>query len=115
MTLKELLTYSIIHLAEFDTTIRTSWLDGLVQDDNGNVIRLLLSYTDCCGTTLCCIDGRDPKYSEVRQKWVGQISHTLKHLNRHHIVWGYAKAANVLIDVNGDAYMMDFGGGHTEG
>lgn len=115
ITLKELLTYSKIHTAKFDTTIRTSRLDGLVQDGNGNVIGLLLSYIDCHGTTLCCIDGRNPKYSEVRQKWVNQISHTLEHLHSHHIVWGDAKAANVLIDVNGDAYLIDFGGGYTEG
>lgn len=114
ITLRELLAYSKIHMAKFDATVHTSRLDGLVQDDNGHVMGLLLSYVDCRGTTLRCIDGRDPKNSEFRQKWVDQISHTLKRLHSHNIVWGDAKAANVLIDVNGDAYLIDFGGGYTE-
>ena len=115
ITLKELLTYSKIHTAKFNTTICTSWLDGLVQDDNGDIIGLLLSYINCCGTILCCIDGHNPKYSKVWQKWVNQISYTLEHLHLHHIVWGDVKVANVLIDVNGDVYLIDFGGGYTEG
>ncbi|OJD24950.1 hypothetical protein ACJ73_03686 [Blastomyces percursus] len=115
ITLRELLAYSKIHMAKFDATVHTSRLDGLVQDDSERVMGLLLSYIDCRGTTLRCIDGRDPKNSEFRQKWVDQISHTLKHLHSHNIVWGDAKAANVLIDVNGDAYLIDFGGGYTEG
>ncbi|KAJ5420206.1 hypothetical protein N7465_002725 [Penicillium sp. CMV-2018d] len=31
------------------------------------------------------------------------------------IIWGDAKAANVLIDANEDAYLIDFGGGYTKG
>lgn len=115
ITIRELLAYSKIHMAKFDATIRTSRLDGLVQDKDGHVMGLLLSYIDCRGTTLRCIDGRDARYSGLWQKWTDQISHTLKHLHSHNIVWGDAKAANVLIDVNGDAYLIDFGGGYTEG
>lgn len=115
ITMKELLAYSKIHTAKFDATVRTSRLDGLVEDDNGHVMGLLLSYIDCRGATLHCIDGRDPKYSELRQKWGDQISHTLKCLHSRGIIWGDAKAANVLIDANGDAYSIDFGGGYTKG
>lgn len=115
ITTREILTYSKIHMAKFDSTILTSQLEGLVQDDDGDVMGLVLSYIDCDGATLNCIDGRDSKFSEVRQKWVDQISHTLKHLHLHNIIWGDAKAANVLIDVNEDAYLIDFGGGCTKG
>lgn len=76
---------------------------------------LLLSYIDCQGATLNCIDGRNPKYSQLRQKWLEQISHTLKHLHAHNIVWGDAKAANVLLDMDENAYIVEFGGGYTEG
>lgn len=110
ITLKELFAYSNIHAARFDLTIRTSRLDGLVQDSEGYVMGLLLSYID-----FRCIDGRNPRYSELRQTWVDQISHTLKNLHSHRIVWRDAKAANVLIDANEDAYLIDFGGGYTEG
>lgn len=76
---------------------------------------LVLSYIDCDGATLNCVDGHDPKFSNLRQKWVDQIAQTLEKLHSHNIVWGDAKAANVLIDVNEDAYLIDFGGGYTEG
>ncbi|KAJ5796129.1 uncharacterized protein N7518_004669 [Penicillium psychrosexuale] len=112
---REILTYSKIHMAKFDPPILTSQLEGLIQDDNGYVMGLLLSYIDCGGATLNCIDGHDPKYSELRQKCFDQVSHTLQHFHLHHIIWGDAKAANVLIDVNEDAYLIDFEGGYTKG
>ncbi|EGC41696.1 conserved hypothetical protein [Histoplasma capsulatum var. duboisii H88] len=115
ITLKELLTYSKIHTAKFDATVRTSRFEGLVEDDDGRVMGLLLSYIDCQGTTLQCIDGRDPRFSELRKKWLDQVTVTLKHLHSQGIIWGDAKAANILIDVNGDAYLIDFGGGYTQG
>jgi serine/threonine protein kinase len=102
-------------MAQFDSPILTSQLEGLVRDDNGYVMGLVLSYIDCAGATLNCVDGHDPKFSDLRQKWVNQISQTLEKLHSHNIIWGDAKAANVLVDVNEDAYLIDFGGGYTEG
>lgn len=117
ITLRELSAYSKIHAANFaaDDLVRTSRLHGLVQDDQKHVMGLLLSYINSDGATLFCVDGCDPKYSEIRHKWLDQISQTLKHLHAHKIVWGDAKAANVLLDANEDAYLIDFGGGYTEG
>ncbi|KAJ5456825.1 hypothetical protein N7530_012099 [Penicillium desertorum] len=100
---REILTYSKIRMAKFDPPILASQLEGLVQDDNGYVMGLLLSYIDGGGTRLNCIDGRDPKYSELRHKWVDQVSHTLKQFHSQNIIWGDAKAENVLVDVNNDA------------
>ena len=37
------------------------------------------------------------------------------HFHSHNIIWGDAKAANVLIDADEDAYLIDFGGGYTDG
>lgn len=76
---------------------------------------LLLSYINCCGATLHCIDRLDPKYSKLWQKWDDQISHTLECLHSHDIIRGDAKAANVLVDVNEDAYLIDLGGGYPQG
>ncbi|KGO64842.1 hypothetical protein PITC_040870 [Penicillium italicum] len=115
ITIREIFTYSKIRMAKFDPPILTSQLEGLVQDDDGYVMGLVLSYINCDGATLNCIDGHDPKFFELRQKWVDQISHTIKHLHSYDIIWGDAKAANVLIDANEDAYLIDFGGGYTEG
>jgi hypothetical protein len=86
ITMRELHAYSKIRIAKFDATVHTSRLDGLMKDGNGHVMGLLLSYIDCHGTTLRCINERDPKNFEVRQKWINQISHTLKRLHSHNIV-----------------------------
>ncbi|KAJ5941949.1 hypothetical protein N7516_002117 [Penicillium verrucosum] len=115
ITGREILTYSKIRMAKFDPPIITSQLEGLIQDDDGYVMGLALSYINCGGATLNCIDGHDPNFSELRQKWVDQISQTLTQFHSHNIIWGDAKAANVLIDVSEDVYLIDFGGGYTEG
>jgi hypothetical protein len=112
---REVLTYSKIRMAQFEPPILTSQLEGLVQDENGYVMGLLLSYIDCDGATLYGVNGRDPKFSDLRQKWVDQIAQTLEKLHSHKIVWGDAKSADVLIDANEDAYLIDFGGGYTKG
>ncbi|KAF7617330.1 hypothetical protein F9C07_2284265 [Aspergillus flavus] len=110
--LKELIAYSKIHMAKLDNTVRTCRLDGLVQDGHGQVMGLLLSYINRLGSTLECFH---PQYDGSRQKWFDQIAHTVKQLHTHNIIWGDAKAANVLIDPNGDAYLIDFGGSYTKG
>ncbi|KNG81816.1 hypothetical protein ANOM_010747 [Aspergillus nomiae NRRL 13137] len=115
VALKELMAYSKIYIANFDATVLTSRLDGLVHDGEGNTIGFLLSYINGPGSTLEFNGGHHPKYSESRQKWFHQISHTLQQLHAHNIVWGDAKPANVLLDPNGDAYIIDFGGGYTPG
>ncbi|KAF3076410.1 hypothetical protein CFAM422_001644 [Trichoderma lentiforme] len=40
---------------------------------------------------------------------------TLSAMHENHIIWGDVKAENVLIDENEDAWLVDFGGGYTEG
>jgi len=48
-------------------------------------------------------------------KWIDQIKNAVNYLHEKGLVWGDAKAGNVLITVNGDAMLVDFGGGFTEG
>ncbi|GIJ84930.1 hypothetical protein Asppvi_003785 [Aspergillus pseudoviridinutans] len=110
-TLREFNAYTKIRSAGLDSSVRTSKLDGVVED-NGRVIGLLLSYIDSKVGTLLCV-GKDPAYSSFRQKWLDQISHSLNSLHAHNILWGDAKPDNVLIDTNNDAYLIDFGGGYT--
>lgn len=47
------------------------------------------------------------------RKWLDQITHAVRQLHAHQIAWGDAKPENVLVDVHGDAYLIDFGGGYT--
>lgn len=43
------------------------------------------------------------------------MTRTLEWLHKANIIWGDVKAANVLIDVNENAWLIDFGGGYTRG
>ena len=53
--------------------------------------------------------------AEQCDKWTGQIKQAIDHLHQKGLVWGDAKAANVLVDEQDNAVLIDFGGGFTEG
>lgn len=52
---------------------------------------------------------------ELKMRWAVQATFTLKLLHEAGIVWGDAKADNLLLDENNDAWLIDFGGSFTEG
>lgn len=95
--------------------IRTPRLHGVVHDpENGDILGLLLSWINCNSTTLHCAMKAHPP-EETRKKWMRQVSTTVKQLHEAGIIWGNATADNILIDVNDDAWVVDFGGGYTKG
>lgn len=52
---------------------------------------------------------------EIRQKVGRQIKETVETLHGVDVIWGDAKPTNVVIDLNNDAWLIDFGGGWSEG
>ena len=48
-------------------------------------------------------------------KWKNQICLSAGALHKADVTWGDVKAENVLIDERDDAWVVDFGGGYTEG
>ncbi|KAI9878213.1 MAG: hypothetical protein M1830_001557 [Pleopsidium flavum] len=50
-----------------------------------------------------------------KEKWAIQVEETLRQLHNIDVIWGDVKPANVLVDKNDDAWIIDFGGGRTEG
>ncbi|KAF1963921.1 hypothetical protein BU23DRAFT_585827 [Bimuria novae-zelandiae CBS 107.79] len=115
MTHRELSTYAKIHAAELKEDVRTSRLLGVVEDEGtSRIAGFLLSYIDCENKTLL-YSGWGPNQTSLREKWIQQITHSIHELHAHQIVWGDAKPNNVLVDVLDDAYLVDFGGGYTNG
>lgn len=113
--LHELNAYLRIDHLEIEDGLRVPHIVGLVQEEDGSsYMGLLLSYIDCDGRTLeGAVRADTPKH--LRQRWAAQVTSTVEHLHEADIVWGDAKAANVLVDINMDAWIIDFGGGFTEG
>ncbi|KAJ4395803.1 hypothetical protein N0V93_000017 [Gnomoniopsis smithogilvyi] len=52
---------------------------------------------------------------ELREKWAEQIRETVRSLHSIGVIWGDAKPSNVIIDLENDAWLIDFGGGWTDG
>jgi Ser/Thr protein kinase RdoA (MazF antagonist) len=69
-----------------------------------NVISFIFSRTD-----------NDSESSPLRQKQAAQLRSIIYQLHEARIVWEDAKSENVLIDMKQDAWIVDFGGGYTEG
>lgn len=111
---QEVTKYQAIRNASVDASLRISRLLGLVRDGSGLVYGLLLTDVDCGGTTLSCAV-RPETPGTLKDRWIGQIRDTLCQLHSAGISWGDAKPANVLVDRNMDTWLVDFGGGHTEG
>lgn len=110
----ELDTYGKIHRAELGNKMRISRLHGLVRNDDGVTFGLLLTYIDCGRVTLSCALKPETEVS-LRAKWAAQVEEAIAQLHNAGIVWGDAKPDNILIDVIEDAWLIDFGGGYTEG
>ena len=91
-----------------------SRLSGLVRDRSGIVFELLLTYIESKALTLGCAIRPDTPMS-LRQRWADQITDTLTSLHGAGIIWGDAKLDNVLVHTQSNAWLVDFGGGCTQG
>ncbi|OAR02395.1 hypothetical protein LLEC1_02527 [Akanthomyces lecanii] len=111
---KELLSYERIRTSPLPTSVRISRLLGLVRDESSTVFGLLLTHIDCENQTLtCAIESGAPE--SLRRQWVAEMKQIVHCLHRDGLVWGDAKPDNVLIDGNQNAWIVDFGGGYSEG
>lgn len=112
----EALTLDKISGASFDPQeVRTSRLCGIVEDDKSHVSGLLLDYIQVDDTLHRKVVGPESLGRDVKDKWKRQVAGTVEALHGAGIVWGDAKASNILVDIARDAWVTDFGGGHTEG
>ena len=87
-------------------------LHGVVR--NGQEIAgMLFTWIEKKGV-LCQTRAKDAP-TPLRRRWADQISRSLQVLHEQGIVWGDAKADNVLIDQDDNAWIIDFGGSYTAG
>lgn len=118
LALVEVHKYENIKRADFPADVRTSCLYGIVEDEKSQILGLL--YEDI-GRDAFPLDFEEVMSAQtpesLRGRWINQIRHTIRSLHQVGVVWGDAKAGNILVDQNGrgDAWVIDFGGGYTEG
>ncbi|KAK2591294.1 hypothetical protein QQS21_011012 [Conoideocrella luteorostrata] len=90
---------------------------GVVMDECGFILRILLSHVnlDCPLSMRVHPDDPDDPPMTVRRTWMRQLDTMLGRLHSAGIIWGDVKAENVLIDLDNNAWITDFGGGYTAG
>ncbi|KAH7168451.1 hypothetical protein DER46DRAFT_623910 [Fusarium sp. MPI-SDFR-AT-0072] len=114
---------SIAHITKSPHTaaIRVPKLLGLITTpENGNTIGFLVEYIPVSETwelsTLGSIDDVSAVDECRRKKWASQVRDTVGLLHKIGVTWGDGKASKVLIHREADdAWLIDFGGGWTEG
>lgn len=50
---------------------------------------------------------------DMREKWAGQMKRTIRTLHAIGVAWGEAEPSNVIIDLDGDAWIIAFGCGRN--
>ncbi|KAL9029196.1 MAG: hypothetical protein Q9196_002532 [Gyalolechia fulgens] len=104
-----------ISAAGFNPPLRIPRLCGLVGAGNDGVVGILM--------TDIALNPETPRLGLVdintvaaprRQKWANQIEEVIERIHDIGVIWGDAKADNILIDKNDDTWLIDFGGGWTE-
>ncbi|KAF1840182.1 uncharacterized protein K460DRAFT_371392 [Cucurbitaria berberidis CBS 394.84] len=99
--------------ASFPDDLLVSRIGGLVTHDDGlSVMGLLVEYIHGSQTLG---EAAEEASKAEREKWAQQLRTTVKQLHDKNITWGDVKPDNVLIGPNGDAWVIDFGGGCAEG
>ena len=101
---------------KFNPRLRTSTLFGLVssEDDSSLIIGLLIDYIDSGFSDLSSM-AIDSIPQVIRGRLAKQISDDIGRLHRSGLVWGDAKAGNIVLDKESNPWIIDFGGGSTVG
>ncbi|KHO10651.1 TPR repeat-containing protein [Metarhizium robertsii ARSEF 23] len=87
-------------------------LHGVVRDGNG-LAGMLFTWINNKGVLSKARANQSSV--ELRRRWATQISDTVHILHDRNIIWGDAKAENILIDMDDNAWIIDFGGSYTLG
>ena len=112
---KELEKHLQIHRSTLARETLLSRLLGIVQDTDGSVSGLLLTYVDHDGHGLLAYSLHDDTPLQDKEQWATQVRESLQQLHQRGIVWGDVKASNVMIDKDSNAWIIDLGGGYTLG
>lgn len=96
------------------TTLRAPRLEGLIGLDTIFEGILMTCIPSSRSLDRLILDDCEMSLAD-RQKWYDQVSEAVQTLHQEGLCWGDVKAANVVIDGEGDAWLIDFEGGASWG
>ncbi|KAK3299654.1 uncharacterized protein B0H64DRAFT_317228 [Chaetomium fimeti] len=116
--LREVEIYGKLKGLKLDPEIRIPEFKGLITSGDG-VVGLIVAkiptqYPSLLPIVTDRLPGERPEMVR-RQRWAAQVEHTVTMLHQHGIVWGDAKPDNIVVDQDDNTWLLDFGGGITEG
>ncbi|KAI9670784.1 MAG: hypothetical protein M1817_003895 [Caeruleum heppii] len=108
------------HISDVDAhfTYNIPRMRGFVRSEDGpGVIGFLMDYiqTTHKSPDLSSRESIRTLAESRRKKWVSQVEDIVRGLHSIGVCWGDAKMDNLLIDLNDDVWLIDLGGGRTEG
>ncbi|WEW56510.1 hypothetical protein PRK78_001955 [Emydomyces testavorans] len=99
-------------------TIRVPKLHGFVSPRKSRnpteISGMLLTYIKSCRSLAFKDVVRNAPLS-LREKWIQQLQEMINEFHKAGIVWGDAKPANILVDMEDNLWIIDFGGSYTPG
>lgn len=109
---RELRCLQQISVASLDPPLRIPKLCGIIRSGNDSILGILMTNISPYSETprLGLVDVITVVIAR-RKKWASQIKATIEKLHDVGVVWGDAKADNILIDKNDDTWIIDFDGG----
>ena len=115
--LREITLLQRITSEDIHSSIRIPRLRGLISSDTDHtqIIGFVMTYirSGRAESHLGAVDVRSVPYAD-RVEWATQIREGLALLHSRGIVWGDAKADNIMLDIESRLWMTDFGGGYTQ-
>jgi tRNA A-37 threonylcarbamoyl transferase component Bud32 len=103
---REVSVLGAIRSTGLNSTLRVSPFKGLVLLDSGLVAGMLFGWLE--GWPLA--EHLELSNPGLHKRWQEQVEGIVKELHQHEIVWGDVNVHNIFIDVDGDAWVIDFGG-----
>ena len=98
--------------------LRTPTLLGLIsaENDSNLITGLLMDYIESESLVSDLFSMDIDSVPQIRREaWAKQISDNLERLHQIGLVWGDAKAGNIILDKESNPWIIDFGGGFTDG
>ncbi|PGH28671.1 hypothetical protein GX50_08585 [[Emmonsia] crescens] len=113
----KVLTLLRLHQLGLNDKIRVPKLHGFVSSGNKSnmeICGILITYIKF-RRTLASRDEIRKAAPYLRETWIHQLKEMVNEFHKAGIIWGDVKPGNVLIDMENNLWIIDFGGSYTPG